>query len=141
MSFNPRVFLRSASWVHPRYGTPAVAIGLQGAFSVIHLLAGESLDLLQATVVVDWFFFSMCGLALFVFRRVRPDAERAYRAHGYPWLPGLFLVGSTAIFVNALASAERLALVRTSCVLAAGVLAYAFWRREDMHARGASRAS
>jgi APA family basic amino acid/polyamine antiporter len=126
------VFLRSASWVHPRYGTPAVAIGLQGAFAVIHLLAGESLDLLQATVVVDWFFFSMCGLALFVFRRKRPDAERAYRAHGYPWLPGLFLLGSVAIFVNALVSAERLALVRTFFELAAGGLAYTFWRREGL---------
>jgi APA family basic amino acid/polyamine antiporter len=35
---------------------------------------------------------------LFVLRRTRPDAERPYRAVGYPWLPIAYIV--MAIFID-----------------------------------------
>ena len=36
-------------------------------------------------------------------RRTRPDAERPYRALGYPILPALYMVGATAIMLVLLA--------------------------------------
>jgi len=37
---------------------------------------------------------------VFVFRRTRPDAERPYRAFGYPWIPAVYIVLSVIICVN-----------------------------------------
>ena len=36
---------------------------------------------------------------LFVLRRKQPDAERPYRAFGYPVIPALYIVGATIILL------------------------------------------
>ena len=135
------VFFASAGWVHPRWRTPAVAIALQGLFSVAYVwrraaFDAEALDsLLDATVIADWTFFALCGVALFVLRRRLPDAPRPYRAFGYPWLPGLFVLCSVGIVVNSIFNADRSAALGYVVLLGAGVLLYALW------SRGAQRAS
>jgi APA family basic amino acid/polyamine antiporter len=129
------VFFASAGWVHPRWRTPAVAILFQGLFSVAYVwrraaFDAEALDsLLDATVIADWTFFALCGLALFVLRRRRPEAPRPYRAFGYPWLPGLFVLCSIGIVVNSLFNADRAAALGYAVLLGAGVCLYALWSR------------
>ena len=39
---------------------------------------------------------------IFVLRRRRPHAARAWRAPGYPWLPALYVVVALAICVDLL---------------------------------------
>jgi APA family basic amino acid/polyamine antiporter len=119
------LFFRAIGRVHPRFGTPAVAILLQGAFALIHLVLGSALDLLNLATLFDWLGFSLCGLGLFVLRRSRPDSLRPYRATGYPWLPGLFLVLSLYVFFAHLRYAEAAALKRGAVVFAAGLGLYA----------------
>jgi basic amino acid/polyamine antiporter, APA family len=123
------VFFRAAAWVHPKYKTPAVAIGLQAIASIVHLYVGKTLDLLQATTIVDFTFFTLCGLALFVLRRKRPAEAGAYRAWGYPWLPALFVLTSAAVVVSALFNAQRAAIERAGIAVGAGLLLYALWSR------------
>ncbi len=130
------VFLPAAGYVSPRFGTPVVAIALQGGFSIVHLCTGRALDLLQMTVIFDWVFFTLCGLALFLLRRRRPDAERPYRAHGYPWLPAVFLMLSVTIVVQSLFTAEALAVYRSLGVLAVGLVLFAHWTRRSRASRG-----
>ena len=125
------LFFRRVGTTHPRFGTPAVAIALQAGATVVHLLLGSMLDLLQLTTLFDWLAFSACGIGLFVLRRRRPDAPRPYRAAGYPWLPGLFLALSLWIFVAHLFEAEAAALRRGAVVFGLGLLLYAFFRRSE----------
>ena len=129
------VFFKSAARVHPRYRTPAVAILLQGLLALIHVqAAGELNDLLELTTLCDWVFFSACGIALFVLRRTRPDAPRPYRAFGYPWVPGIFVVTSLLVVVNAAANAQRGPVLRSSALFAVGALLYLVWSRRGARA-------
>lgn len=123
------VFFRAAARVHPTYQTPAVAILLQALFVILHLFAGSHLDLLQVTVLVDWTFFSLCGLALFVLRFRRPDAHRPYRALGYPVLPLVFLLLAVSIVVSGIFKAERLAVLRAAALLIVGLILFWYWSR------------
>ncbi len=126
---NDGLFFRSVGTVHPRFRTPAIAIALQGLATVVHLLLGDVLDLLDMATFFDWLGFTLCAVALFVLRAKRPDAPRPYRAFGYPWLPGLFLLLSTWVFVFHFVYAEPLAKERGAWVFAVGLVLYAAFRR------------
>ena len=123
------VFFRQAAWLHPRWRTPVVAIGLQACFGILHLFLGETLNLLQMTTIADFTFFVLCGTALFVFRRRGLGAPGVFRAPGYPWLPALFVLASAAVVVSAVINAERVAVLRAGVMLSLGVLGYLLWSR------------
>jgi APA family basic amino acid/polyamine antiporter len=130
------LFFRKVGTTHPRFGTPAIAIALQGAATIVHLLLGSMLDLLQLATLFDWLSFSACGLGLFLLRWRRPDAPRPYRAFGYPWLPGLFLLLSLWVFVAHLFEAEAAALKRGAVVFGLGLVLFFFFRRSQAAATG-----
>ena len=50
--------------------------------------------------------------------RSRPDADRPYRVFGYPIVPGVFLVASIAMVVNALVQKPGLTLFGFGLILA-----------------------
>ncbi len=69
------LFLQSAAPLHARFGTPAMAILVQGVWAVVLLVATcwdvDQLNfLLSGVVFVDWLFYGLCGLALLKLRRV-----------------------------------------------------------------------
>jgi amino acid transporter len=124
------VFLPLFARVHPRWGTPAAAIGLQGAFAVAHVfVAARISDLLEVCSICDWVFFSVCGVTLFVLRRKAPDAPRPYRAWGYPVLPAVFVLASVASLVRMTFSAELAPQLQAAGLFAIGAVLYAVWRR------------
>jgi APA family basic amino acid/polyamine antiporter len=47
-------------------------------------------------------FSGVAGAALFVLRRRNPDEPRPFRAWGYPLAPGIFVVVSALILLNAI---------------------------------------
>ena len=47
-------------------------------------------------------FSGIAVSSVFVLRRRHPDLERPFRAWGYPWAPGLFIVASGAMVANEL---------------------------------------
>jgi APA family basic amino acid/polyamine antiporter len=115
--------------LHPRFGTPALAIGLQAAAAAVHLMLGDLLDLLDMTTFFDWLGFTLCALGLFVLRVRRPDLPRPYRAWGYPWIPGLFLALSIWVFGFHFVAAEPLALQRSAWVFGLGLVIYIIFER------------
>ena len=56
---------------------------------------GQLLDYIIFAVLV---FYILTIFGLFVLRRTRPDAERPYRAIGYPVLPAIYIV--MALFID-----------------------------------------
>jgi APA family basic amino acid/polyamine antiporter len=88
--------------VHPKWGTPVVALVVQGAASVllIFLLAdrenpGGLFDALTTYfVVVEWFALLFAVGAVIVLRKRQPDTPRPFRTPLYPWVPLVFLVGT-----------------------------------------------
>ena len=56
-------------------------------------------DLLNYVVFAALLFYVLTIMGIFVLRRKRPDAERPYRAFGYPFVPLLYIVAATVIMI------------------------------------------
>lgn len=124
------VFFRTVGRIHPRFGTPHVAILLCGAWSLVLLLAsrGEIGALLSGVVFADWIFFGMGAAAVFALRRSMPDARRPYRAWGYPVVPAFFVVAAAFGVVSAYVAAPRSSMMGT-VILVLGIVAYHWFER------------
>jgi len=99
------LFFRRAAGIHPRYKTPAVAIVAQAVWSSLLVLSAKADTLLTYTGFAIILFSGVAVVALFVLRAKHPDAERPFRAWGYPIAPGIYAVASALILGNGLYTA------------------------------------
>ncbi len=123
------VFLERVAHIHPRWRTPVAALWLQTAWAAVLCLTGSYSQLFTYVTFGGVLFHVAAGLALFRLRHKRPDAARPYRAWGYPWVPSLFVAGMALLTLNTLQAAPRESLLGLVAI-AAGVPAYAMWRRK-----------
>lgn len=94
------VFFRKLAEVHPRFGTPAVAIVVCSLWAMCLAATGTFEQLFTYVVFVGWIFYALGGLAIFVYRRRAPGAARPFRVPGYPITPLLFVAAALAVVVN-----------------------------------------
>jgi basic amino acid/polyamine antiporter, APA family len=85
-------------------------------------------DLLQYVISAALIFYILTIIGIFRLRRTQPDAERPYRAFGYPVVPALYILGASVILVVLFVCQPKttwpgLALVAT------GVPVYFIWRK------------
>ena len=96
------VFLSAAARVHPRYKTPAVSIVAQAVWASVLIFTG-SLDKLTTYVgFAITLFAGIAVAAVFVLRMREPEAERPFKALGYPVAPAIFAIASALIVGNVL---------------------------------------
>ena len=92
------LFFRSVAKLHPTYKTPAVSLMVQMLWTCVLCVSGSYGQLLDYIVFAVLVFYILTIVGLFVLRRKRPDAERPYRAIGYPVLPAVYIV--MALFID-----------------------------------------
>jgi len=92
------LFFKGAAAIHPRYKTPAFALIMQGIWTCILCLSGSYGQLLDYIIFAVLIFYILTIAGLFVLRYKRPEAERPYRAVGYPILPAIYIV--MALFID-----------------------------------------
>jgi APA family basic amino acid/polyamine antiporter len=85
-------------------------------------------DLLNYVVFAVLLFYVLTIIGIFVLRRKRPDAQRPYRAFGYPFVPLLYIVAATAIMIVLLLYQTQTAGGGLGIVLL-GLPVYAWWSR------------
>jgi len=90
---------RSLARLHPRYGTPTLAIVVQAAWAIGLVLTGTYGQLLNSVVFADWIFFGATVAALFLWRR-RAPAQARYLSPGYPVLPAFFVLVAIAVVIS-----------------------------------------
>lgn len=93
-----KVFFRAAGQLN-RFRVPAVGITLQAIWSTLLCLSGSYTDLLDYTICAVMIFNVLIIAAIFVLRFKRPDAERPYKAFGYPVLPSLYVLMSLFVLI------------------------------------------
>ena len=92
------LFFRSVGRVHPRYHTPAISLFVQAIWTCILCLSGSYNQLLEYIIFAVLVFYVLTIMGLFVLRSTRPNAERPYRAFGYPVLPAIYII--VAIYID-----------------------------------------
>lgn len=88
-------------------------------------LYGNLLDYVVFAVLV---FYALTIVGLFLLRRKRPDAPRAYRAPGFPWIPAAYVAAAAGILVVLALYRSRTTWPGLVIVLT-GVPVYWAWRR------------
>jgi APA family basic amino acid/polyamine antiporter len=86
------LFFSAAGKLGRRSGVPVTALVVQGIWSAALVLTGSYSDLLDYVIFASLIFYVLTLAGIFVLRRKRPDAERPYKAWGYPWMPILYMV-------------------------------------------------
>ena len=114
-----------ASHTHPTFRTPHLAIVLQGVWAAVLVFTGTYSQLFSRVIYVEWIFFGLMGLGLFILRR-RPDYRPAYRVGGYAVIAAIFALASAVIVLNRLITEPVEALSGLAIVLL-GVPVYYFW--------------
>src|SRR5262249_24531388 len=74
-----------------QHGVPAAGLVFQCVWASLLVFSGTYDDLLDYVIFAALLFYVLTVVGLFVLRRKQPDAERPYRAVGYPLLPALYL--------------------------------------------------
>jgi len=144
------LFFRSTGRLNARH-VPAMALVLQGIWTALLVLPRTRLRdpvtnapmldasgveqygnlygmLLDYVVFAVLIFYVLTIAGIFVLRHTQPQAERRYRAFGYPVLPAFYIVAATVILIV-------LAIYRTQTswpgllLVLAGVPVYFLWRR------------
>jgi amino acid transporter len=96
------LFFTSMARVHPRYGTPYVAITLAAVLGVAFVLTRTFEQLADTFVLSIWPFYGLAIAGLYRLRVTRPDLPRPYRVPGYPVVPGIFICAVLYLVGNAL---------------------------------------
>jgi basic amino acid/polyamine antiporter, APA family len=92
------LFFRGAGRLHPTYKTPVVSLMVQMIWICILCVSGSYGQLLDYVVFAVLVFYILTIAGLFVLRYKQPNAERPYRAFGYPLLPAIYIV--MAVFID-----------------------------------------
>jgi APA family basic amino acid/polyamine antiporter len=122
-----RVFFRALGEVHPRFGTPALAVAASAAWAVVLAVTGGFEQLFTYVVFASWIFAALAAASVFALRRRRPAAPRPFRVPGYPLTPALFIAAAVAIVVNT-ALARPVQALNGLGIVATGIPAYLVWR-------------
>jgi APA family basic amino acid/polyamine antiporter len=96
-----RLFFARAARLNDR-SVPAAALWVQAFWAGALCLTGTYGELLDYVIFAVLVFYILTVSGLFVLRRKRPDADRPYRAWGYPILPLLYVIAAAAIVLNLL---------------------------------------
>ncbi len=125
---------KALNWVHPRWGTPTVAIWVQAiwALALVWYLQKFS-DITDFVVFAGFLFYALTVASVYRLRRSRPELARPYRCTGYPWTPALFILVAVG-FVAAMLTTEerRINALYGLAILAAGLPVYVchgWWTR------------
>lgn len=120
------VFFRAVARVHPKTRVPILAIALQGIAAIVIALSGTYEQILSYVVAVDFIFFGLTGLALFVFRK-RIKESAGFRTPGHPITTAIFTITCWIVVIGTFVRFPINSAIGLG-ILLAGLPAYAFWR-------------
>ncbi len=134
------LFFKSSGELN-KFHVPAWGLVIQGILAAFYVLPRTvradgsygSLynDLLTYVISAALIFYILTIIGIFVLRAKQPDAERPYKAFGYPIVPALYVVGASVILV-VLFVYQTTATWPGLLIVLTGVPVYFIWKgRQD----------
>ncbi len=95
------LFFKKAAKLN-QYNVPSNALIFQGIWASVLCLSGSYGDLLDYCTFSSLIFYIITIAGLFVLRKTMPDAERPYKAFGYPVIPAMYIILTSLICIDLL---------------------------------------
>ena len=125
------VFFRRVGTLNAR-AVPSAGLIVQSIWVSLLCLTGTYGQLLNYVIFAALVFYVMTTIGLFILRAKRPDAERPYRAVGYPVLPALYMTLAAAVAVILLIAPKTRTEALSGLVLVViGIPVFFIWRRVE----------
>ncbi|MDH7514702.1 MAG: amino acid permease [Bacteroidota bacterium] len=121
------LFFRTVGKLNSR-SVPGAALVLQAVWTSLLCVSGTYSDLLDYVIFAVLIFYILTIGGLFILRRKEPDAERPYRAFGYPVVPALYIAVAFAVSLDLLVFKPAYTWPGLLIVLL-GIPAFFAWRR------------
>jgi APA family basic amino acid/polyamine antiporter len=144
------LFFRSTGKLNDKR-VPAVGLIIQGIWAALLVLprtvktdaAGAITygnlygNLLDYVISAALIFYILTIIGIFVLRNKRPDAERPYKAFGYPVVPALYIVGASVILLVLFIYQTKTTWPGLVIVLT-GIPVYFVWRKVGVPMEGSA---
>ncbi|MBW7888015.1 MAG: amino acid permease [Bacteroidetes bacterium] len=85
-----------------KFNVPQKGLFIQATWASVLCLTGTYNDMLDYVIFAVMMFYILTIGAIFILRRRKPNAERPYKAFGYPILPAIYILFAIAFCVNLL---------------------------------------
>ncbi len=92
------LFFKKAGTLN-KHSVPAWALWAQCVVASLLCLSGKYGDLLDMISFVVVIFYVLTIYGIFILRKKMPDAERPYKAFGYPVLPAIYILMGLAFCI------------------------------------------
>jgi basic amino acid/polyamine antiporter, APA family len=127
------VFFRSIAAIHPRTGTPYVALLLNMSLGLVAVFTHTFEQLTRIFVLGRWPFITLAVATVFLVPRRHPELAPLCRRLGYPVVPAAFVLFSIAMLGNELVKRPAdllpsLGIVLVGIVVYYGTRAWKGWR-------------
>lgn len=122
-----RLFFRQVGKLNSK-AVPGNGLWVQFLWSSALCLSGSYSQLLDYVVFAVLIFYVLTILAIFVLRRKQPDAERPYKAFGYPVIPAVYILLAATVMLILLLYKPAFTWPGLVIVIL-GIPVYFIWRR------------
>jgi APA family basic amino acid/polyamine antiporter len=95
------LFFKQAAKLN-KYAVPSNALIFQGIWASLLCLSGSYGDLLDYCTFSSLIFYIITITGIFVLRKKMPNAERPYKAFGYPVIPAIYIILTSLICIDLL---------------------------------------
>jgi basic amino acid/polyamine antiporter, APA family len=138
MLASPRIFFAMAddkllfepiARVHPKWGTPHVAISLAVVLGVAMVMTQTFEQLTDTFVLAMWPFYALSVAAIYTLRKSQPNLNRPYKVIGYPVVPAVFIAAAIYLVVNALITDPKWTSITFAVVLMGLPVYYVFFNK------------
>lgn len=119
------------------HSVPVNGVLFQGVWASILAMSGSFDTLTDYVIFGSWIFYALITSSIFVFRRKYPDANRPYRAWGYPVVPVIFLLVAGWLLINTLITAPQSSFIGLGLILLGLPVYYYLTNRGDNAPTGA----
>jgi APA family basic amino acid/polyamine antiporter len=93
-----KLFFKKAGTLN-KNSVPQLSLWIQCIFGCIWSVSGKYGDLLDMISFVAVMFYMLTIIGIFILRKNKPDAERPYKAFGYPIMPVLYILMGLAFCI------------------------------------------
>jgi basic amino acid/polyamine antiporter, APA family len=112
-----------------RNNVPGNSLLWQGIWASVLVLSGTFDQLTDMIIFSVFLFYGANSLGVFILRRRMPNAFRAYKVWGYPFVPAFFIIFCIGLFFNTIIARPREAAIGMTLILT-GIPVYLFLYRK-----------